>query len=153
MILIVVSNPFKNIEELCKKLSNDFGAIYKQLDEDFLLKNAGFFEESGNGNFVYNGPVIASKMNAPAIKVYLKESEETILNRIAKEKKLSLENVKEIYDNRIKSEKERLTKYFGIELYNPEVYDMILKIDDLDNSSIISFIEKYVAKRQGTKKK
>ncbi len=153
MILIVVSNPFKGIDELCKKLANDFGATFKQLDDDFLLKNAGFFEESSNGNFVYTGPVIAGKMNAPATKIYLKESSETILNRIAKDKKISVENAKEIYDNKIKFEKERLTKYFGIELYNPEVYDMILKIDDLDNSSIISVIEKYVAKKQGTKKK
>ena len=153
MILILVSNPFKSIDELCKKLGNDFGATFKQLDEDFLLKNAGFFEESSNGNFVYTGSVIAGKMNAPATKVYLKESEETILNRIAKERKISVENAKEIYDSKIKSEKERLTKYFGIELYNPEIYDLILKIDDLDNSGIINIIEKFVAKRQGNKKK
>lgn len=152
MILIVVSNPFKGIDELCKKLSNDFGATFKQLDDDFLLKNAGFFEESSNGNFVYNGSVIAGKMNAPAIKIYLKESEETILNRIAKDKKISVENAKEVYDQKLKSEKERLTKYFGIELYNPEVYDMILKIDDLDNAGIISIIEKFVAKKQSKRK-
>lgn len=153
MILVVASNPFKNLEGLAKKLASDFGATYKQLEDDFLLKNAGFFEESGFGNYIYTGPVIAEKMKASAIKVYLKESEEAILNRVAKERKISIPQAKEIYEQKIKSEKERLAKFFGIELYNPEIYDLILKVDDLDNAGIISIVEKLVAKREGTKKK
>jgi len=147
MILVIASNPFKSVDELAKKLALDFGAVYKQLEDDFLLKNAGFFEEQKTGNFVYSGVVIAGKMSGQCTKVYLRESEERILNRIAKDQKLAIEKAKEIFDSKIKSEKERLKRFFGIELYNQEMYDLIINIDKLNNKGIIDVIEKFVARR------
>lgn len=148
MIVVMVSDITYNLEPFVKKLAVSLGAVYRQLDDDFLLKNTGFFEEPKQGKMVFSGHVIASKLKVPAIKIFLKESEESINNRLIIEKKLSLEDAKKYHSEKLKQEKERILKLYGIDLQNQEVYDLIMRIDNLDNKSVMSIIEKFIAKHE-----
>jgi len=146
VIVVLASDITYNIEPFAKKLAVSLGAVYRQLEDDFLLKNTGFFEEPKQGKIVFVGHTIASKLVVPSIKIFLRESDENIFNRISLENKVSLEEAKEYRQTKLKEEKERLTKLYGIDLLNQDVYDLILRIDNLDLKSIINVIEKYIAK-------
>ncbi len=147
MIVIIASDVTYNLEPFVKKLAVNLSAIYKSIDYDFLLKNTGFFSESKTGKIVYMGHVIASKLEVPAIKIYLKQSYDTILRNLSNEKKINLEDAKIQYDNIKKLEKEKSKNYFGVDLENLDVYDLIMKIDYLDQKSILQIIEKFIAKQ------
>jgi len=151
MIVVIASDISYNLEPFAKKLALGLGAVYRQLDDDFLLKNTGFFEEPKQGKMVFTGHVIASKLKVPCVKIFLKESEETIKNRISLEKKLSADDAKQKHLEMLKTEKERINRLYGIELNNYDPYDLIMRIDTLDQKSVISILEKFIAKHQSEK--
>jgi len=146
MIVVIASDITYNLEPFAKKLAVSLGAVYRALSDDFLLKNTGFFEEQKQGKIVLIGQAIASKLKVPALKIYLKESEEAIIARLSKEKKLSLEQAKTKHQELLKIEKEKINKLYGIDLNNLEIYDLIMRIDNLDQKAIISIIEKFIVK-------
>jgi|GEM_PF-2842385 len=148
MIVVIVSDITYNLEPFVKKLAVSLGAVYRQLDDDFLLKNTGFFEEPKQGKMVFCGHVIASKLKVPSIKIFLKESEESINNRISLEKRLSIDAAKNYRAEKVKAEKERILRLYGIDLQNQDVYDLIIRIDNLDNKSVMNIIEKFIAKHE-----
>lgn len=147
MIVVIAGDVSYNIEPFAKKLAISLGAIYKQLDDDYLLKNTGFFEEQKQGKIVYVGHVIATKLQVPCFKIFLKESKENILSRLVKENKLSIEDANEKYNSIVKEQKEKMNRFYGIDINNLEVYDLIMRIDNLDQKSIINIIEKFIAKQ------
>jgi cytidylate kinase len=152
MIVVIVSDITYNIEPFAKKLAVSLGAVYRQLDDDFLLKNTGFFEEPKQGKMVFIGHVLATKLKVPSIKIFLKESDESINNRISLEQKLSVEEAKIYHADKIKSERERLLKLYGIDLQSQDVYDLIMRIDNLDQKAVMFIIEKFIAKHSEDKK-
>ncbi len=147
MIVVIAGDVSYNVEPFAKKLAISLGAIYKQLDDDYLLKNTGFFEEQKQGKIVYVGHVIATKLQVPCFKIFLKELKENILSRLVKENKLSIEDANEKYNSIVKEQKEKMNRFYGIDINNLEVYDLIMRIDNLDQKSIISIIEKFIAKQ------
>jgi len=148
MIVVIASDISYNLDPFAKKLASGLGAVYRQLDDDFLLKNTGFFEEPKQGKIVFTGHVIASRLKVPCVKIFLKESNETIYNRIALEKKLSIDNAKQKHLDMLKQEKERVNRLYGIDLNNSDPYDLVMRIDNLDLKSVISILEKFIAKHQ-----
>jgi cytidylate kinase len=147
LIVVLAADVTYNLESFAKKLAISLGAVYKQLDDEYLLKNTGFFEEQKQGKIVFIGHVIASKLQVPCFKIYLKESKENILSRLVKDEKLSLEDANEKYLKIFKEQKEKMNMYYGIDINNLDVYDLIMKIDNLDQKSIINIIEKFIAKQ------
>lgn len=147
MIVVLASDVTYNLEPFAKKFALRLGAVYRALNDDFLLKNTGFFEEPKRGKMVFCGSVIASRIKVPAIKIFLNESQETRNNRIAKEENCSLEDAKTKHTDIVKKERDRLLRLFGIDLQDKDVYDLVIKIDNLDQKSLMYILEKYIAKR------
>ncbi len=151
MIVVIAADISYNLEPFAKKLALGLGAVYRQLDDEFLLKNTGFFEEPKQGKMVFTGQVIASKLKVQSVRIFLKESNETIYNRIVLEKKISVEQAKIKHLEMLKAEKEKMNRLYGIELNNFEPYDLIMRIDNLDQKSVMSILEKFIAKHQSEK--
>jgi len=147
VIVVLSSDISYNLDQFAKKLAVNLGAVYRPLNDDFLLKNTGFFEEPKHGKIIFSGHVIASRLKVPAIKIFLQESQESINNRIAKEEGCSLEDAKVKHLELLKKEKERMLKLFGVDLQNKNVYDLIIRIDNLNQKALMYVLEKYIAKR------
>jgi cytidylate kinase len=145
MILVIAGHPLTNIKDFAKTVSNRINMNHVDIDDEKLLKNVGLYQNPIE-NTIYDGVVLAHKFVEKVIKIYIYEPKEQILAKMVEEKNLDLEEAEKKYDEIEKEKKSWANKFFGIDIKNLEIYDLIISTDKIDLDATIGVIEKYINK-------
>ncbi len=146
MIIVLACHPSFDMKDLSKSLAMKFGVNFVDIDETSLHKNSGFFHNPPNNNMVCVGFVLASRFEEGAVKVYVKHSEEFLIRDLMNSQNISFEKASEIYKELENTKKDWLKNFFGIDMKNMDIYDLVINSDSLDNEGIISVVERYLSK-------
>ena len=122
------------IQELTRRALED-----RSIDEriDGMVK-----QEAAKGGVIIDGLLSAWMAGDRAhVKIYLWAPDKVRFRRIAERDGISLEEAEKITVEREKAEKERYMKYYGINLEDLAVYDIILNTELLPAQSIVKILE------------
>jgi cytidylate kinase len=125
------------IQELARKALKD-----RSIDEriDGMVK-----EEASKGGVIIDGLLSAWMAEDKAhVKIYLWASDKVRFKRIAERDGISLREAEKTTIEREKAEKERYIKYYGINLEDLSVYDIILNTELLPVRSIVKILENII---------
>jgi cytidylate kinase len=108
-------------------------------------------KEAKSGNVIIDGQLAGwMALENADIKIFLTAPKEKRFERIAKRDAISIEEAEKITLLREKLEKERYKKYYGIDLEDISIYDLIVdtSLMDIDKTTnfLISIIKKFIEK-------
>jgi len=123
-----------SLQELTRRALED-----RSIDEyvDQMVK-----EEASKGGVIIDGLLSAWMAGDKAhIKIYLWAPDRVRFKRIAERDGLSIEEAEKVTLEREKAEKERYMKYYGINIDDLSVYDIVLNTELLPIQSIVKILE------------
>ena len=125
-----------SIEEL-SKLSEVDKSIDLAIDEKTR-------KEAKNGNVVLEGQLTPWIVKNNALKIYISASKEDRLTRISKRDGVTLEKAEKETLTREASERKRYKEYYGINIEDLSIYDLIIDTSLFSKEETIKTLEKIV---------
>lgn len=122
------------IQELTRRALED-----RSIDEriDGMVK-----EEASRGGVIIDGLLSAWMAGDKAhVKIYLWASDKVRFRRIAERDGISLEEAERVTVERERAERERYMKYYGINLDDLTIYDIVLNTELLPIQSVVKILE------------
>ena len=121
----------------------EFGAYcetHREIDEEL---DRFQLEILRKGNVILEGRIsgwIAHRNNVPAVKVLLETAIDVRTGRIVKREQGNIEERKKEILKREKSEASRYKKYYGIDVYDTSIYDVIIDVSKKTPEEITEII-------------
>ena len=121
----------------------EFGAYcetHREIDEEL---DRFQLEILRKGNVILEGRIsgwIAHRNNVPAVKVLLETAIDVRTGRIVKREQGNIEERKKEILKREKSEASRYKKYYGIDVYDTSIYDVIIDVSKKTPEEITQII-------------
>ncbi len=106
----------------------EFGIVAEKDKEIDLELDDRMIEKAQPGN-IMEGRLTGQMLNRSskgAFKVWIEADKDVRLKRIAEREGMSLKKTKELVDQREKSERKRYIDYYGIDLLDKKIYDLVI---------------------------
>lgn len=142
--------------ELFREIANERNLSVEKLSEIAMqspeidnLIDERTKKEAEKGNVVIDGQLAGwMALEKATLKIFLTAPEEIRIERIAKRDSISIEEARKRTLLREKLEKERYMKYYGIDLNDVSIYDLIIdtSLMDIDKTTelLLSIIQKFI---------
>ena len=173
MIITISGPPGSGKTTVCKLLSEElglkaivFGKFFRELaaEKNISLAELGALAEKdpsidkdideriiaiarGNNNIILESRLSAhmcKRFGIDAFKVYLDASPEVRMSRIGVREGATLEQATAETIERQKSEAKRYKMYYGIDINDMSVYDLVINTDNLDPNGVLNEILKAI---------
>ncbi|DAC72369.1 MAG TPA: cytidylate kinase [Thermoplasmata archaeon] len=138
---------FRNMAKKYKMSLEEFGQYcetHREIDEDLDRYQLGILRQ---GSVIVEGRIsgwLAAQNHIPAVKVLLEADIAIRAGRIVKREAGDLEKRKKEILKREKSEATRYKKYYGIDVADTSIYDVIIDAGDKTPDEIMEIIVKHL---------
>jgi len=138
---------FRNMAKKYKMSLEEFGQYcetHREIDEDLDRYQLGILRQ---GSVIVEGRIsgwLAAQNHIPAVKVLLEADIAIRAGRIVKREAGDLEKRKKEILKREKSEATRYKKYYGIDVADTSIYDVIIDAGDKTPEEIMEIIVKHL---------
>jgi len=150
---------FYSMGDLRRKMALDRGMSISELNElgekeDFTDKEVDEYQKElgkKEDNFVIEGR-LSFFFISNSLKVYLDAESEIRSERIFNDKRESekygsLNEVEGVLSKRVESDMRRYDKYYGVNCYDVEKFDLIIDTSDISTDEVVDLILKFIEKK------
>jgi len=166
MIITITSYPGTETKELSKLLALQAGLRYfsaneikkriaietnmpieKIQEEEFTEKIKQIIEQEAKKNdIIIDHALAAWTINNADLKVFLKSYSKVRAKIMSEKEKIPMGDSMEQIELKEKEQEKNFLNNYGINIYDLQVYDLVINIDKLDQDRVIGIIKKYLEK-------
>jgi predicted cytidylate kinase len=134
--------------EIKKRIAVETGVPTEKIkEEEFTEKIKQIIEgEAKKNDIIIDHALAAWTINNADLKVFLKSYKKTRAKKMSEKQKIPLKEAIEEIELKEREQEKSLLNNYGINIYDLQVYDLVINIDKLDQDSTIGIIKKYMEK-------
>jgi cytidylate kinase len=102
--------------------------------------------EEKRGDIVLDYPIAAWLLSNANVKVFLQSDKRMRARRLVEKEKIPISEALERIETQERNESKIFLNYFGINIYDLGVYDLIINVDKLKEDGVVLVVRKYIEK-------